>query len=47
VLAAAGPTAEIIASDNAFVRQFVDGRPDGPVAFQAPSNPYREELGIS
>jgi len=47
VLAAAGPTAEIVGSENAFVRQFVDGLPDGPVAFQAPSKPYGEELGIS
>ncbi len=47
VVAAAGPTAEIVKSDNPFVRQFVDGRPDGPVAFQAPSQPFREELGIS
>ena len=46
IVAAAGPTAEIIASDNPFVRQFVDGRPDGPVAFQAPSLPFRQELGI-
>ena len=46
VIAAAGPTAEIIASDNPFVRQFIDGRPDGPVAFQAPCEPFRGELGI-
>ena len=27
-----------------FVRQFVDGLPDGPVAFHYPAAPYREEL---
>ena len=47
VIAAAGPTAEIVASDNPFVRQFVDGRPDGPVAFQAPAQPLRAALELS
>ena len=47
VVAAAGPTAQIVKSDHPFVRQFIDGRPDGPVAFQAPSLPFTQELGIS
>ena len=46
-IAAAGPTAEILASDNPFVRQFIDGRSDGPVAFQFPCEPYGAELGIA
>jgi hypothetical protein len=38
--------AEMSASDNPFVHQFVNARPDGPVAFQYPSNPYGTELGL-
>jgi phospholipid/cholesterol/gamma-HCH transport system ATP-binding protein len=41
---AAGTPAEIRASDAAFVRQFVDGEPDGPVPFHYPASAYREEL---
>ena len=44
---AEGPAAEMTASDNPFVHQFVNARPDGPVAFQYPSNPYGAELGQS
>jgi len=47
VVAAAGPTAEIVNSDHPFVRQFIDGRPDGPVAFQAPAPALTTELGLS
>jgi len=43
---AQGPAAEMSASDNPFVHQFVNARPDGPVAFQYPSNPYGTELGL-
>jgi len=32
------------ASGDAFVRQFVDGEPDGPVPFHYPAPPYRSEL---
>ena len=46
VVAAEGPTAEIIASKDPFVRQFIDGQADGPVAFQAPALPFPKELGI-
>ena len=41
---AQGTAAEVRASDDAFVRQFVDGAPDGPVPFHYPSQPYRAEL---
>jgi phospholipid/cholesterol/gamma-HCH transport system ATP-binding protein len=41
---ASGTAAEVRASMMPFVRQFVDGLPDGPVAFHYPAAPYREEL---
>ena len=41
---AQGTPAEVRASDDAFVRQFVDGAPDGPVPFHYPAAPYRSEL---
>ena len=41
---AAGTAAEVRASDEAFVRQFVEGAPDGPVPFHYPARGYREEL---
>jgi len=34
-------------SKDPFVRQFVHAEPDGPVAFQYPSQqPYEEELNV-
>ena len=47
VVVAEGPAAEMPGSDNPFVRQFVHGEPDGPVAFQAPSRPYEADLRLS
>ena len=41
---AQGTPAEVRASSDAFVRQFVDGDPDGPVPFHYPAAPYRSEL---
>jgi len=41
---AQGTPAEVRASGDAFVRQFVDGNPDGPVPFHYPAAPYRAEL---
>jgi phospholipid/cholesterol/gamma-HCH transport system ATP-binding protein len=41
---AQGTPADVQASGDAFVRQFVDGAPDGPVPFHYPANPYRAEL---
>ncbi|QDX80337.1 ABC transporter ATP-binding protein [Denitratisoma sp. DHT3] len=46
VVVAEGPTEEIIHSSDPFVRQFVDGRPDGPLAFHYPARPIAEELAI-
>jgi phospholipid/cholesterol/gamma-HCH transport system ATP-binding protein len=43
-IVASGTAAEVRASMMPFVRQFVDGLPDGPVAFHYPAAPYREEL---
>lgn len=47
VVVAEGPATEMTSSDNPFVQQFVHAKPDGPVAFQYPSNPYPVELGLS
>jgi phospholipid/cholesterol/gamma-HCH transport system ATP-binding protein len=41
---AQGTPADVRASGDAFVRQFVDGEPDGPVPFHYPAAPYRSEL---
>ena len=39
VVAAAGPAAEMKVSQDPFVRQFLDGAPDGPVPFHYPNEP--------
>ena len=41
---AQGTAQEVRASSDAFVRQFVDGAPDGPVPFHYPAPSYRSEL---
>ncbi len=41
---AAGTPEEVRASDEAFVRQFVDGAPDGPVPFHYPAPGIAEEF---
>ncbi len=41
---AEGTPDEIRASDKAYVHQFVWGESDGPVPFQYPSEPYREQI---
>ena len=41
---AQGTAQEVRASADAFVRQFVDGAPDGPVPFHYPAPSYRAEL---
>jgi phospholipid/cholesterol/gamma-HCH transport system ATP-binding protein len=46
VVAAAGPTAEMRDSKDPFVRQFLDGTPDGPVPFHYPHDPYQTDLGL-
>ena len=43
-IVAEGTPAAVRASGEAFVRQFVDGAPDGPVPFHYPARSYREEL---
>jgi phospholipid/cholesterol/gamma-HCH transport system ATP-binding protein len=44
-VAAEGTPADLMASTDAFVRQFIDAAPDGPVGFQYPANPYASDLG--
>src|SRR5450631_3384950 len=41
---ASGTPEEVRASSDLYVRQFVDGAPDGPVPFHYPAPPYRETL---
>ena len=44
VIVARGTPAEIRASKDAFVHQFVHGEADGPVSFQYPAPDYRQDL---
>jgi len=46
VVVAEGAAAEMLASTDPFVHQFVHAEPDGPVGFQYPSKPYAQELGL-
>jgi phospholipid/cholesterol/gamma-HCH transport system ATP-binding protein len=41
---AQGTPAAVRASTDPFVRQFVDGAPDGPVPFHYPAPPYADEI---
>ena len=43
-IVASGTPGEVRASADPFVRQFVNGAPDGPVPFHYPAPSYREEL---
>ena len=43
-IVASGTADEVRASADTFVRQFVDGEPDGPVPFHYPAQPYATEL---
>jgi phospholipid/cholesterol/gamma-HCH transport system ATP-binding protein len=43
-IVAKGTPAEVRASEEAYVRQFVDGEPDGPVPFHYPARPLAEEF---
>jgi len=43
-IVASGTVAEVRESMMPFVRQFVDGQPDGPVPFHYPAAPYSKEL---
>ena len=44
---AEGTAPELLASDAAFVVQFLHAQPTGPVAFHMKSAPYPEDLGIA
>ncbi len=44
VIAGHGPTAEMTASTDPFVRQFLHAQPDGPVRFHYPARPIAQEL---
>jgi phospholipid/cholesterol/gamma-HCH transport system ATP-binding protein len=41
-----GTPAEVQASDDPEVRQFIRGEPDGPVKFHYPARPYPNDLGL-
>ena len=45
-VAAQGTPAALRASDDPFVRQFINGLPDGPVHFQYPAPDYATDLGF-
>jgi phospholipid/cholesterol/gamma-HCH transport system ATP-binding protein len=46
VIAAHGPTPEMVASADPFVHQFLHAEPDGPVRFHFPARPIAEELEL-
>ncbi|HEU0202406.1 MAG TPA: ABC transporter ATP-binding protein [Burkholderiaceae bacterium] len=46
VIVGHGTPAELRASDDPYVHQFVHAEPDGPVAFRYPARPYDAELGL-
>ena len=45
-IAAQGTPAQLTASTDPYVRQFINGEPDGPVAFHYPAEPIDEEFGV-
>jgi len=47
VIAAHGPTPEMVASEDPFVHQFLHAEPDGPVRFHFPARPIAEELELA
>jgi len=46
IVVAQGDAGEMMNSQDPFVRQFIHAEPDGPIAFQFPSKPYAEDLGV-
>ena len=42
---AQGTPAELMASDDAYVKQFINGHPDGPVRFHYPAADLKEDFG--
>jgi phospholipid/cholesterol/gamma-HCH transport system ATP-binding protein len=47
VIAAHGPTRDMVASTDPFVHQFLHAEPDGPVRFHFPARPIAEELELA
>jgi phospholipid/cholesterol/gamma-HCH transport system ATP-binding protein len=47
VIAAHGATAEMVASTDPFVHQFLHAEADGPVRFHFPARPIREDLELA
>ena len=47
VIAAHGPTAEMVASDDPFVHQFLHAEPDGPVRFHFPARDIARDLDLA
>ena len=47
VIAAHGPTPQMVASEDPFVHQFLHAEPDGPVRFHFPARPLVEELELA
>jgi phospholipid/cholesterol/gamma-HCH transport system ATP-binding protein len=47
VIAAQGPTRELVDSQDPFVHQFLHAEPDGPVRFHFPAPPFAEQLGLA
>jgi phospholipid/cholesterol/gamma-HCH transport system ATP-binding protein len=46
VIAAHGPTSEMVGSDDPFVHQFLHGEPDGPVRFHFPARPIQQDVEL-
>ena len=46
-IVAQGTPAELMASTDPEVRQFVRGEPDGPVKFHYPARPMAEDFGVN
>ena len=46
VIVAHGPTADMVASSDPFVHQFLHAEADGPVRFHFPAQPFARELGL-
>jgi phospholipid/cholesterol/gamma-HCH transport system ATP-binding protein len=44
VVVSEGVAAQMFTSNDPFVHQFIHAEPDGPVAFQYPARPYKDDL---
>lgn len=44
---AKGEVAEMLDSQDPYVRQFLDAKAEGPISFQYPSKPYKEDLNFA